>query len=274
MKPIRLLLAAIALLAVASQATAQTIVVLASKYSHKVLTYDAGAATPVVLRDLTGANNQYWTLHYAGGGAYYLYAAASGMALTAPTNTPDTPIAIAPLNWGDVRQMWDFHTVAFTEKLLFNINTGLALSPTWRNYTTEGGAVLQVDVAQSDNNWLVVPLQWGPSSGSIVASTGHDESIVWVKQVRNAVRVIFHVWSEADPQGTSSWHEASLWAADDSWDFDRVRIPAHVGSPRTYKVDAYAQGADAQWAIVATANLVFPANPTAPLHPRRVVVLP
>ncbi len=272
MKPIRLLLAAITVLAALSHATAQTLVVLASKQSHKVLTSDTGATA--VLRDFSGADNQYWTLHYAGGGAYYIYGAANGMALTSSSTTPDSPIALAPLSWGNLSQMWDFSTVASTEKRLFSINTGMALTPTWRHYATEGGPVLQANLEQANPNWLIVPLQQQPTSGAIGSDTGHNESIVWVNEVRNALRVVFYVCSDADGQHVEYWHEGVVNATADSWDFDRVRIPAHLGSQLTYEVHAFALGADNQWTYLSSSTLVFPAVATFPLHPRMVEVLP
>ncbi|MBK8477844.1 MAG: RICIN domain-containing protein [Opitutaceae bacterium] len=277
MKLIRLLLAAITVVAALSQATAQTLVVLVSKHSHKVLTLEdstSAATAPVVLKDFVGSNNQYWTLHYAGGGAYHVYSVVNAMALTSANTTPDAPIAVAPLNWGDVSQMWDFSTVAFTEKLLYSVNTGMALTPGWRYYATEGGPVLQVPLAQSNPNWLVVPIQQQPTSGSIGSNTGHNESIIWVNQVRNALRVVFCVHSEANGQHTEYWHEAVVNAAADSWDFDRVRIPSHSGSQLPYQVDAFALGADNQWSHLGSSSLVFPEGATFPLHPRMVEVLP
>lgn len=272
MKPIRLLLAAITLLAAFSQATAQTLVVLVSKQSHKVLTNDTGGTA--VLRDFAGADNQYWTLHYAGGGAYYIYSVVNAMALTSSNTTPDTPIALAPLSWGNISQMWDFSTVAFTEKRVFSINTGMALTPTWRNYATEGGPVLQANLDQSNPNWLIVPIQQQPTSGAVAAQTGHNESIIWVNGVRNALRVIFYVHSEANGQHVEYWHEGVVNASADSWDFDRVRIPAHLGSQLPYTVHAFALGADNQWTWLGAKDIVFPAVATPPLHPRMVEVLP
>ena len=260
MKLFRTLAAGITMLLAVSFASAQTIVVLASTLSHKVLTIDSTATdqrVPVVQADYVNTPNQRWTLHSAGGGKYYIYNTADGRALEATTSVENEALYASDLNWEDGHQMWRFSFTGLGERAITSAFNGLAIATDGNNWWEENAPVIQTRSGNALTGWLVVPVHSVPSCGAFTAE-GHDGlGYIHLARVRNALRVGFWTWSEPNGQGTAIWREAIYIPSTDTWEYAGVEVESPTDVSVTYRVDAYGLGADNQWRYFGTTSQIF-----------------
>ncbi|MBK9991152.1 MAG: RICIN domain-containing protein [Verrucomicrobia bacterium] len=260
MKIFRTLAAGIISLLAASLTSAQTIVVIASSDSSKVLTIDATSTSqsvPVFQADYYNSPNQRWTLQSAGGGKYYIYNTADGRALESTNTDLNAPLYASDLNWGDTHQMWRFASgYGVADRLITSAFSGLNVNIDIANREGENAPASLGSNDTLRTTWIVVPVHSVPNSGPLTSALGTttDNADIRLGRVRNALRVGFWAWSEADPQGTAIWCTGFFLP---QWDMWVSNITVAAGSRDNYLIDAYALGADYEWHYLSSTSQIF-----------------
>lgn len=262
MKRFRTLAAGITSLLAVSFASAQTMVVLASPLSHKVLTADSSSTAqyaPVVQADYVDAPNQHWTLLSAGGGKYRIYNNGDGRNLEATTNAENTPIYTANEKPDDVRQMWRFGPGdGAADRAITSAFNGLTATTDANSWWAENAPVIQTRSANVVNNWLVIPVNSVPNCRGVatdvnIAGTTLD---VQLQRVRNALRVVVAIYPQDSSQGAPVWRETAFNGEGDSWDVSVDTASELPVTEAVYYVDGYATGADNQWHYLGSTLVV------------------
>ncbi len=262
MKRFRTIAAGITSLLAVSFATAQTLVVIASPISHKVLTIDSTSTAqyvPVVQADYVNTPNQRWTLHLAGSGKYYIYNTADGRALEATTTAENTPLYATGLKYDDLHQMWRFgpgHGPG--DRAITSAFNGLTLTPDWNNVEVENAPVLQTRSGNVLNNWFVIPVNSVPNCRGVTAAVNNSSTVLSVafSRVRNAIKVGVWIYPQDSGRGAPVWFETEFYDVSDSWNLVVDTYPALPSGDTFYSIDGYAIGADNQWHYIGSSSVM------------------